>query len=349
MEGPGSTGPDLRHRALFYRTSTDYTTAVADFLLGGNAVADAAFVAVPADRHEQLRESLKPRLTTANGNLAGNGLTADPVAPGNLPGATLLADPTAKTVFADMAQLGRNPGRILPAIQDFVAAAAGARIRFVSEPIWPGRSPAEVREATRHEALLNLALAQADAELLCLYDAASLPEPVVEDACLTHPLLASPGRDEPSPVFAGPGAVPPDCDQPLSPVPRTAQVASYRDDLRAVRQLVAEQARQAALPSARAGDFVLAASEVAANTLRHTDSGGTVSLWQNERELLCQLTDTGYIKDPLAGRRAPDRDRPGGHGLWLVHQVCDLVELRTSQLGTTVRLHIRRPTGAASA
>src|ERR1700722_2075818 len=258
MEEPGSTGPDLRHRALFYRTSADYVAAVADFLPADAAAAQAAFVAVPADRHEQLRESLKPRLTTANGGIAGNGLTPDPAAPGDRPGATMLADATANTVFADMAERGRNPGRILPAIQAFVAAAAGTRIRFVSEPIWPGRSPAEVREATRHEALLNLALARADAELLCLYNLTGLPEPVVEDACLTHPLLAGPDRDEPSLVFAGAGAVPPDCDQPLSAVPREARVASYRDDLRAVRQLVAEQASQAALPDARAVDFVLA-------------------------------------------------------------------------------------------
>jgi anti-sigma regulatory factor (Ser/Thr protein kinase) len=344
MEGPGSTGPDLRHRALFYRSSADYAAAVADFLLADNAGADAAFVAVPAARHEQLRETLKPRLSSS---IEENGRIKDGLAAGSQPGGTLLADSTAKTVFADMAELGRNPGRILPAIQDFAAATAGTRIRLVSEPIWPGRTPAEVREATRHEALINLALAQADAELLCLYDVTGLPEPVVEDACLTHPLLAGPDRDEPSPAFAGAGEVPPDCDQPLSPVPSGAQVASYREDLRAIRQLVAEQARQAALPSTSAVDFVLAVSEVAANTLRHTNSGGTVSLWQNDGELLCQLTDSGYIEDPLAGRLAPDRNRPGGHGLWLVHQVCDLVELRTSPLGTTVRLHMRRPTATA--
>ena len=32
----------------------------------------------------------------------------------------------------------------------------------------------------------------------------------------------------------------------------------------------------------------------------------------------------------------------GGSGMWVVHQVCDLVELRTGPLGTTVRLHLRR-------
>jgi hypothetical protein len=30
----------------------------------------------------------------------------------------------------------------------------------------------------------------------------------------------------------------------------------------------------------------------------------------------------------------------GGHGLWLVNQVCDLVEMRSDDSGTTIRLHM---------
>jgi len=51
--------------------------------------------------------------------------------------------------------------------------------------------------------------------------------------------------------------------------------------------------------------------------------------------------DVGRITDPLAGRvrHGPD---DSGHGLWLVNQVCDLVELRSGDAGTTVRMHMRR-------
>jgi hypothetical protein len=31
----------------------------------------------------------------------------------------------------------------------------------------------------------------------------------------------------------------------------------------------------------------------------------------------------------------------GGYGLWLVNQVCDLVQARTGRAGTTIRLHMR--------
>jgi hypothetical protein len=30
----------------------------------------------------------------------------------------------------------------------------------------------------------------------------------------------------------------------------------------------------------------------------------------------------------------------GGHGLWIVRQVCDLVELTSDATGTTVRMHM---------
>lgn len=86
---------------------------------------------------------------------------------------------------------------------------------------------------------------------------------------------------------------------------------------------------------------MLAASEVAANTLRHTKAGGTVHLWYDEHEILCQIQDTGVIADPLAGYRTPADDLPGGKGLWLVNQVCDLVEVRSSTGGTTICLHMR--------
>ena len=50
---------------------------------------------------------------------------------------------------------------------------------------------------------------------------------------------------------------------------------------------------------------------------------------------------------PLAGRRRP-ADATGGHGLWIVYQVCDLVELTSDANGTTVRMHMAlRPSGAA--
>lgn len=118
---------------------------------------------------------------------------------------------------------------------------------------------------------------------------------------------------------------------------------TYRDDLSQVRAVVLRRATDAGLPAARANDLVLAVSEVAANTLRHTRSAGTLTIWNDVDEIICEVHDDGVITDPLAGHRVPAPDALGGHGLWLVHQVCDLVELRSDSSGTTVRMHMSIP------
>jgi anti-sigma regulatory factor (Ser/Thr protein kinase) len=122
---------------------------------------------------------------------------------------------------------------------------------------------------------------------------------------------------------------------------------TYRSDLSQVRALVLRQARQAGLTEGRANDLVLAVSEVAANTLRHTRSPGILAIWHDEDEVVCEVRDEGTITDPLVGRRKPPPGASGGHGLWLVRQVCDLVELTSDANGTTIRMHMAlRPRGA---
>ena len=132
----------LRHIALFYRDVGEYLSATSSFLLAGLRAGEQALVAVPGRQAAALRHAVG----------------------GDVPAVT----------YVDMADLGGNPARILP----FLAAFAGAQnrpARAIGEPVWPGRTDAEMREATRHEALINLALADADATILCPYDSSALP------------------------------------------------------------------------------------------------------------------------------------------------------------------------------
>ncbi len=87
-----------------------------------------------------------------------------------------------------MAELGRNPARLIPGMLDWLDEQAGPA-RVVSEALWPERSYSEVSECMRHEALLNVALADRDVSVLCPYDAEHLDDEVLAGAELTHPHL----------------------------------------------------------------------------------------------------------------------------------------------------------------
>jgi anti-sigma regulatory factor (Ser/Thr protein kinase) len=243
--------------------------------------------------------------------------------------------------FLDMAELGRNPARIIAAMLEFAGQHPGARLRYISEPVWAGRPPAEQAEAARHEALVDQALAGVSAAVLCVYRTAGLEPPAVSCGWQAHRVLIADGRQRASPSFAGEGVIPVPYDQPLPAPPADALCLQYRADLRPVRAAVSGGARAARLADGRASDLVLAVSEVAANTLRYATGGGTLHIWRANDGLTCQVSDSGTISDPLAGRRRPASDA-SGHGLWLVNQVCDLAELRSGPAGTTVRMHVWR-------
>lgn len=120
---------------------------------------------------------------------------------------------------------------------------------------------------------------------------------------------------------------------------------AYTTDLAAIRAFVHRCATTAGLSEERITDLMLAVSEVAANTVRHAHSPGSLSIWYDATEIICQIHDEGVIADPLAGRREPALDAENGRGLWIVNQVCDQVELQSSDNGdgTTIRMHMLLP------
>jgi anti-sigma regulatory factor (Ser/Thr protein kinase) len=300
----------LRHLAFFYSDPAEYRSQILSRVRASMARDEPVLITLPGDQARVLGEELDGE-------------------PGEL-------------VCSDILDLGANPARIIPELRTFIDKYAGQRVLMVGESLWPGRSPAEAREAIRHDALINLAFAHVPATVLCAYDATGLPPSAIADARYTHPEHLSDGEAVTVPGHAPAWDIPARCDRPLPPPPASAETLGYRTDLAPVRRMVESHARRTPLSPDRVADLVLAASEIAANTLGHTSSGGTFQVWHDADEILCQAHDQGWIADPLAGRvrRGPDGR---GHGLYLVNHVCDLVELRTGQDGTTIRMHMRLP------
>lgn len=303
---PTETGE--MHLALFYSGDREYVDGVMRFIEPALEAREPVAIAVPGERAGVLRKAL-------NGD---SGIE-----------------------LFDMVELGRNPARIIPAVEGMLGRHQGRLLHYVGEPIWPGRSTEEIREATRHEALINLAWPGAHIRVLCPYDADALDPYVLVDAERTHPHLMRGGDTVLSECYAGPD-LPLGCDDPLpAPPPDALALPFGLQNLYAVRSLSRWIAAQAGMGREQAEDLVLGINELAANAIRHARGGGLLRVWRLPGEVICQVEDSGHIHDPLAGRRMPTLDAASGVGLWTVNQLCDLVEVRTGDSGTTIRVHTR--------
>jgi anti-sigma regulatory factor (Ser/Thr protein kinase) len=309
---PGSAG--LWHAALFHRGAAEFETRVCQFARDAVQAGDAVLVTGPVTSLNRLRARL-------------DGL-------GDL------------VTWADMAEIGANPGRLIYVLAQFAGQQAGRAIWCVQQAAWPSRPAEELWEVLRHEALINRALSGAPLRMLCPYDT-GLPRELISCVEATHPVIAPAGRWQASPHYgeAARGVVPTACDQPLPAPPADAWALSYSDDLRPLRTLVSLRGRAAGLPPHRASDLLIAVGELTGNTLAHAGGRGTLTTWTTGKEIVCEVSDGGHITEPLAGRLRPDPAADnGGRGLWIVHQLCDLVQVRTGPRGTTIRVHMHLPT-----
>lgn len=300
---------EVTHVAGLYGDTAGLMTGVLEFIGEGLDRDEAVQVVAPAPRISDLRERLDGR--------------------------------GQRVSWADMTGAGTNPALIIPAMHAFASTQAAPVARCVVELGWDARTAAEQRELIRHEALINLAFTEIPVTVLCPYDTTRLEPGILAYAERTHPALIRDGETGPSSAYHAAAGLPAECDGPLDQPPPDATRLAYRAELAAVRTFAAACASAAGLMPDRIGDLVIAVSELAANTFRYTSAGGMLTVWTQAGELICQVQDTGHITDPLAGRRRPPPDTGGGQGLWIVHQVCDLVEFRTGPDGTVIRVHMR--------
>ena len=305
-------GAGFRHDAFFYDGEYEVIAGTASFIREGVDAGEPALVVVDDRKIGLLREELGPD--------AGG------------------------VQFLDMAAVGQNPARIIPVWREFVDAnvAAGRPARGIGEPIWAGRSAAELTECQRHESLLNLAFDDDRPwSLLCPYDAGRLADDVLEEACRSHPVLSESGTDRTSEAFRADVALRPFTGELPLPLVDAESMVFALSGLGAVRQFAGERAILAGLGQSRTADLVLAVSELATNSIRHGGGTGSATAWTDGHTFQFEVCDDGVIAEPMVGRVTPTIDQLEGRGLWIANQLCDLVQVRSSEAGSVVRLHMR--------
>lgn len=304
----------FQHQALIYAGADEYLAGTMPFVQEALIAGEPLLVAAAEDKNELIAAEVGP--------------DAD------------------RLLFLDMQKVGHNPASIIPLWRDFVDDHEGRSVRGIGEATWAARSQAALEECHCHEELLNVAFAPGSAwNLLCPYDAEALADEVLERVSLTHSHVTRQGRTEKSDRFEAQ----PDCLSGELPPPRSSpEVLGFGiEELSEVRRRVAQAAERTGLDPRGVADLVTAVSELAANSVMHGGGSGTLRLWSEGDHLLAEVEDRGLIEEPLVGRLRPTISQEGGRGLWLANQLCDLVQIRSTDGGETrVRLHVLARDGA---
>lgn len=311
LESHPESGDAFRHEALFYSGSDEFVDRMTAFIREGLDTGEPVLVLVIAPKIELLRTALGHR---AN-----------------------------EVLWGDMAEIGRNPGRIISEWREFVAghSGGGRRVRGIGEPIWAERSAEELVESQRHESLINLAFTGAPAWVLCPYDVSALDPAVIDEAFRSHPFVTAGGVDGYSETYRELAEIGRPFDDPLAePESETEGMELTAERLSQMRHLVAIRAAKFGLNPTRAEDLVLAVNEVATNSLQHGKGSARLRLWTTGDSIVCEVSDEGGIESPLVGRQRPSAGDHSGYGLWMANQLCDLVQLRSFATGSVVRLRM---------
>jgi anti-sigma regulatory factor (Ser/Thr protein kinase) len=300
----------FRHEALFYADGDEYVAGTVPFAQEALAADEPLLIAVGAGKRRVIEDALGAEAHRA--------------------------------AFVDMAVLGRNPGRIISAWQDFVDKHSGRYLRGIGEPVWPGRDPVELTECEHHESLLNAAFDTGQPwRLICPYDTSALSDEVLAAAERTHPHIVGARGDRESETYIAPSAGSGIHRDGLPPPSTPPELLNF-GELAQVRGYVADRADQTGVPGERAADLIVAVNELASNSIRHGGGEGTLAVWDEPDSLVCEVRDRGRIESALIGRQRPAPEELSGRGLWLVHELCDLVQIRSGEDGTVARVRVRK-------
>lgn len=216
--------------------------------------------------------------------------------------------------------------------------ARGRDLLVVGELDLSGYDRRALREWARYEAAVSVEFAGSPVGFLCVYDVRRVLPEVVRQIERAHPMQLTPQGPVPSAAHVDPLEFATElCPDELAPPPHVlAERPVTRQALPSIRALIRDEGARHGLDKTALDDAVTAVDEAASNAALH-GGGGRFRLWPEAGGLCCEVSNRqGRIEDVLAGYRRPDVANPGGRGLWIIRQLCPVVEIG----GGTVRLRL---------
>jgi anti-sigma regulatory factor (Ser/Thr protein kinase) len=295
----------LRHDALVYDSQDAYLARAVPFLEEGIEADEGVVVAHTKPGLAMMREALGPHV--------------------------------AHVRFVDVSSAYTRPAKALAAyhrvfveqLRETPTLRAVADVQF-------GPDPAEWDLWTGYEAVFNRSFAHLPVWVMCSYDANRAPDPIIEGVWQTHPEVVADGIRRTSDRYEDPDRL----LRRVTPVPAPLfelHSIPFGRDVEAFRERLTGELAAAQVSEARALEMLLAASEVAANAVRHGGGVEDVRVGRAQGRFVCEIVDRGAgFDDPAAGYLAP---REGVRsGLWVARQLTWRIEFFRSPKGFTARI-----------
>ncbi|HMO00423.1 MAG TPA: MEDS domain-containing protein [Miltoncostaeaceae bacterium] len=308
MDPDGAHPPGLVHRALVHHGEDELLAHLAEYAREGIQAGEPTMVLASRRRLSALRRALGP-------------------------------DAPVRWVPNDLASI--RLGVAFDDVRRQVAAHSGrGRLRVAADWDLTTMTGSERRAFMRWEAAATAILADEHATVLCCHDGA---DPVVTaGARATHPQVWTDGAWAADPAYTLPAAHLRAC---AAPAPPDAGPLPLDDpwDLAPIRERIGRAGVAAGMDAGVLADFEIAANEVAANALWHARGPREARVAVVGRALVCEVRDGGPGLDPLAAHIPPPPGGRAGQGLWIAHQLADVVQIIPDGAGTRVRLEATLP------
>lgn len=294
--------PGLRHRLLAHAGMAEFLDQAVPFLRDGLAAGDRVLVISDAATDAALRPHLP-----ATGDI----------------------DLIEAHVWY------QTPGHAMATAHEYLRQhEPGRGLRILGQPQWAGRTAAEMAEWACYESAFNLAFADLPVQVVCPYDTSSVPGQAMRDAPRTHPEVAGGGA---SGGYVDPCAFVPRGAPRLRPAPESAATARFQGrDLASVTRFVTRQAFDAGVFGSHARTLAVAAHEAVRDLAPQLTDHGTVRVWAEPHDLVCEITVQDAASACIAGYLPPHLRDGDDRGLWLARQLCRLVHVRPAAGGGTV-------------